>query len=219
MRCLLLTALAALPGCNLITDFDRDLVVVLEVLGDIPEPRLELDQRARVGRCEAFCELTRDCIRDPDLNPTCDYVAPGRDHTLSNETYLFNSCVGLCVAVEGPGALGIEAIRTCEPILAEPEPGAEDSLRQIASRLFCSGNFSLCANFFCAPLESGSTVFEACSSFDLGKNCVLNCERYLPADYWSCVGRDASSKLGATTEDEFAALCSALGYCVGPLPE
>ena len=63
MRCLLLTALAALPGCNLITDFDRDLVVVLEVLGDIREPRLGPVQEARVGRCEEFCELMRDCIR------------------------------------------------------------------------------------------------------------------------------------------------------------
>lgn len=235
MRCLLLTALAALPGCNLITDFDRDLVVVLEVLGDIREPRLGPVQEARVGRCEEFCELMRDCIRGPGGDPTCDYVAPGRDHSVANESFALNSCVGICLTVNPEEAIYLNQIRTCDLILAEaplPEPvevpigedpaeedpAEESTLRALASKIFCGGSLSICETIFCAPQLDGTIPLETCIGIDLEGHCELNCERYLPAEYWACVGQDFVV-LSTTLEEDEGVLCQSLAYCAGSLTE
>lgn len=225
-RLSLLLTVVALPGCTLLTDFDRDLTVVLEVAGDIPAPRLGLVQRSRLDDCNTFCGRVRDCARNPELNPGCVFEAEGTSYQVANEAFLFNSCVGLCASATGDVAAFLDAVESCEPILEVREEG-EDTLRDLANSLFCAGDVSLCAAFFCQPpkTEAGdveaaaeaadTTVLEACINVELHGACLVNCER-LPAEYWACVAQDSYGRVSGNVDREGLAVCNALAHCAGP---
>lgn len=217
MRSLLLLLLTT--GCTLLTDFDRDLKVVLEITGTIPEPQFTtpLDQAREA--CLQACTLAQRCLYDPEVAPDCEHAPAFASYQQSNDDILLHVCVGVCVESSEILATGPQDLETCEDFDQKP------LLKITANGLFCSGDVSICGELLCAA-AGDNTILETCIDIDLFGTCVPNCES-LPEEYWTCAAEDAffqgarferRNPMASEEEKDEAsgqALCQALGRCAG----